>query len=113
MPGPAVCPGAPVSPVGGQQRLQQSRAELGQPGAQRDLGGLQAPAAGQAAGGRCGQPCYLPGGVGGESRLDLRAEPLFCPSAGGACPASAGTGRASQIASFTSTICSASVANSW
>ena len=112
VPGPAVRPRAPVSPVGGQQRLQQPRAELGQPGAQRHLRGLQ-PAAGQAAGGGRGQPRYLGGGVGGELRLDLRAEPPLCPSAGGTCPACAGTGRASQIASFTSTICSASVANSW
>src|SRR5258705_1272503 len=57
-----------------------------------------------------GQPGYL----GGELRLDLVVEPLFSPSgSGGAAGAAAPTGRASQIASFTSTISSVILANWW
>jgi hypothetical protein len=59
------------------------------------------------------QPVYL----GGELRLDLRVEPPFSPSgsadgvAGRGCGIDAPGGRASQIASLTSTIWSLMSAN--
>jgi hypothetical protein len=108
VPGPALGPPARITGVGGQQRLQQPASELGQPLPQRQLRPLDARPGRQRPGDPGGQPPYL----GRRLRGQLIAEPLFCPPGAGAWPAAAGTGRASQIASFTSTICPASSANS-
>jgi hypothetical protein len=111
MPSPTVDPRTVVSGVGGQQLLQQRRAQLGHRGADRQLHRLQvgsAPA--QRVGSQRRQPVYL----GGELRHDLLAEPLFSSpvAAGGAVAAGFG-GRASQIASLTATICSDTAAKRW
>ncbi len=109
MPRPAGGPRATVSGIGRQQRLRHQAPQPGQPGGKRQLRRFQVLAAGQAVSRRRGQPLYL-GGDGGE-RL---AEPPLCPSGGGAWPPCAGVaGRASQIASLTSTIRSVMAANSW
>ena len=109
MPGPAGGARAAEPGIGGQQRLQQAAAQLGQPRADGQFRRLQSLPGGQRPGHRGGQPGYL----GGRLRRELIAEPLFCPSGPGAWPAAAGTGRASQIASLTSAICPVSSANSW
>ena len=113
MPGRA--PGArpAVARVGGQQRFQHRASQLHDRGADRQLGRLDARAAGQGCRDAGGQLRYLGGRVRREPRGELTAEPFFCPSGSGAWPAAAGTGRASQIASLTSAICPASAANSW
>ena len=111
MPGPAVDPRPAVPGVGGQQLLQQRRAQLGHRGADRQLHRGQARTRGAQRGGReRGQPLYL----GGELRRDLRVEPPFSSpvAAGGAVAAGFG-GRASQISSLTATICSLTSAKRW
>jgi hypothetical protein len=109
VPGRADGPRAPEPRIGGQQRLQQATAKLGQPGADGQFRRLQPPAGGQRRRHRGGQLAYL----GGRLRGERVAEPFFCPSGAGAWPpAAGGAGRASQIASLTSTICSLSAANS-
>ena len=109
VPGPAVHGRAAVPGISGQQAFQQAAAKLGQPGAKRQLHRLQAAAPGQVSRGRRRQPPYL----GGRLRRERLAEPPFCPSACRSRPPAAGAaGRASQIASLTSTICSESAANS-
>ena len=115
MPGAAIDPLAAMPGTQGQQALQQRAAQPGHSGADRQLHRLQPlgtgarRAGGQRAGGQRRQPLYL----GGELRLDLRAEPPFSAAvpAGGPCPAAGSAGRASQIASLTSTICSDSAVN--
>ena len=109
MAGPAFHGRAAMPGIGSQQALQQAAAKLAQPSAKRQLHRLQAAAPSQARRGRCGQPAYL-GGRFGRERL---AEPPFCPSASRGWLLAGAAGRASQIASFTSTICSESAANSW
>jgi hypothetical protein len=106
---PAVHAGAPVARVGGQQLPEHAAAELQQPGAEHLLSRLHAGvAAAQGLGRLSGQPCYL-----GRLLLGERvAEPLFSPSGAQDEPVPA-AGLASQIASLTSTIRSASDANSW
>jgi len=109
MTGPPVHPGTAVAGVGGQQVFQQAGAQPGHRGPDSQLHRLQAAAGTQRARRHSGQPLYLGRGLRGE-RL---AEPPLSP-AGPAGDRSAGgvTGPASQIASFTSTICSESTANS-
>jgi hypothetical protein len=110
VPSPAVHGRAAVTGISGEQAFQQAAAQLGQPGAKRQLYRLQAAATGQARRCRRRQPPYL----GGRFRRERLTEPPFCPSASRAwLPAAGAAGRASQIASFTSTICSESAANSW
>ena len=72
--------------------------------------GRHARAGAQRVGGQRGQPLYL----GRERRGDLVAEPPFSSpvAAGGAVAAGFG-GRASQISSFTATICSLTSAKRW
>ncbi|VBA45418.1 hypothetical protein LAUMK13_05462 [Mycobacterium innocens] len=104
---PAVDPRPAVPGVGGQQLLQQRGAKLGHRGADRQLHRGQARARAQCVGGDRGQPVYL----GGDLRRDLLAEPLFSsPVAAGGAEAAGFGGRASQIASLTSTICSLTAA---
>ena len=117
VPGVAIDPLAAMPGIQAQQALQQRAAQPGHRGADRQLHRLQPlgtgshRAGGQRAGGERRQPLYL----GGELRLDLRAEPPFSAPvpAGGPCPAAGSAGRASQIASLTSTICSDSAVNRW
>jgi hypothetical protein len=112
MPGPAVHAGTAVAGIGSQQLPQHAGAELQHPGADHGLGGLQAGVAAQRPGGLRGQPAYLRGRL----RRERLAEPPFSPPARGA-PASPSpaaddkTGLASQIASFTCTICSVTATN--
>ena len=104
----AVDPRPAVPGVGGQQALQQLGAELGHRGADRQLHRRHARPGAQRVRGQRGQPLYL----GRERRGDLVAEPPFSSpvvAAGGADTAGFG-GRASQIASLTSTICSLTAA---
>jgi hypothetical protein len=109
VPRPALHNRAAVPGVRSQQALQQAAAKGGQPGAERQFHRLQATATRQAGRCRCRQPPYLSGGL----RRERLTEPPFCPSASRAWPlAAAAAGRASQIASFTSAICSLSAANS-
>lgn len=110
VPGPARHGRAAVAGISGQQALQQATAKLGQPGTKRQFHRLQAAALSQARRCRRRQPPYL----GGRFRRETIAEPPFCPSGSRPCPPAAkAAGRASQIASFSSTICSESAANSW
>ena len=107
MPLAAQHPRAALAGVGGQQLPQHAAAELQQPGAQHSLGGPEPAVAAQRPGRFGRQPCYL-GGPGFRERGE---EPPFSPSGtGGACVRAAG--RASQIRSFTSTICSTAAVNS-
>jgi transcriptional regulator with XRE-family HTH domain len=107
MPLAAQHPRAALAGVGGQQLPQHAAAGLQQPGAQRSLGGPEPAVAAQRPGRFGGQPCYL-GGPGFRERGE---EPPFSPSGtGGACVRAAG--RASQIRSFTSAICSTAAVNS-
>ena len=100
-------PRAALAGVGGQQLPQHAAAELQQPGAEHRLGGPQPAVAAQRPGRLGGQPCYL----GGLLFRERGEEPPFSPSGtGGACVPAAG--RASQIRSFTSTICSTAAVNS-
>ena len=110
MAGAAVHPRAAMPGIQGQQALQQAGAQPGHRGADRQLHRLQALAGAEGPRGRRGQALYL----GGELRLECRAEPpLSPPCSGGPPPASRLTGRASQIASLTSAIFSVSAVNSW
>jgi hypothetical protein len=110
MPLAAVRPRAAVAGVGGQQLAQHAAAQFQHPGAEHRLGGLQPrTVAAQRPGGLGGQPAYL----GGLLRRERRAEPPLSPAGpAGEKGAAEVTGLASQIASFTATICSASAANS-
>src|SRR6202030_914215 len=100
MPLAAQHPRAALAGVGGQQLPQHAAAELQQPGAQHTLGAPEPAVAAQRPGRFGRQPCYL-GGPGFRERGE---EPPFSPSGtGGACVRAAG--RASQIRSFTSTLC--------
>jgi hypothetical protein len=105
---PAVHPLPAMTVLCAQKLLQQGTAQLGHGGPHGQLHRLQALASAPGGHRQCRQPFYL----GGELRLDLLAEPPFSPpeDAGGA-GADAPGGRASQIASFTSTICSLMSAN--
>src|SRR5439155_18923657 len=106
---PAVDPGSAVAGVGVQELLQQAGPQMQHRGADRQLRGFQALARGaQGASGPLGQLVYLRR----ELRLQLVAEPPFSSSvpAGGAAAAVSG-GRASQMASLTSTIRSDTCAN--
>jgi hypothetical protein len=106
---PAVGPGTPVAGIGRQHLAEQAAAELQQPGPQDRPGRLQAGIAAAQDPGRLGsQPPYL----GCLLRRDRVAGPLFSPSAREGPPVP-DAGLASQIASLTSTIRSASNANSW
>ncbi len=101
-----------VAGIGGQQILQYRGAQPEQPGADRPLGHLQASAAGQ----RCrrgGQPGYLGRRLRREPGGEFPARPPpFCPSGSGAVsPGPANGGRASQIVSFTCSICPVSDRN--
>ena len=111
MPLAAGQPRAAVAGVGGQQLPQHAAAELQQPGAEHLLGGPQPALAAQRPGGFGGQPSYL----GGRLRRESGIEPPFSPPEGGApsprALAGAAAGRASQIASFTCTICSLTATN--
>ena len=103
---------AAVAGVGGQQLLQQRTTQPRHRGADRQLHRLQALAErAQRGNGQFGQAFYL----GGELRFDLLAEPPFSASvpAEGATAVSASGGRASQMASLTSTIRSDSPAKRW
>ena len=101
---------ASVPGIGSQQALQQPTAELGQPGPKRQLRRLQVATASQVRRCRRRQPPYL----GGYFRCERLAKPPFCPRVPRSRPpAATSAGRASQIASFTSAICSESAANSW
>jgi hypothetical protein len=111
MPGAAVDALSAVPGVGSHQLLQQRTPEGRHCGADRQLHRGQA-LAGRAellGGQRC-RPFYL----GRELRRDLIVEPLFSSPvpAGGAVAAGFG-GRASQIASLTSTIRSDTLAKRW
>jgi len=100
-------PRAALAGVGGQQLPQHAAAELQQPGAEHRLGGPEPAVAAQRPGRFGRQPCYL-GGPGFRERGE--EPPLSPPGTGDACvPA---TGRASQIFSLTSTICSTAAVNS-
>jgi hypothetical protein len=107
VPVPAVRAWTPVAGIGGQQLPQHAGPEFQQPGAERRLGRFQAGTAAQSPGCLRGQPPYLCCLFPGE-RV---AEPLFSPSVPEGAPVPA-AGLASQIASLTSTIRSASDANS-
>ncbi len=93
--------------VGGQQPASMLPPTVQQPGPDHRLGGLQPAIAAQRPGRFRRQPFYL----GGLLFRERGEEPPFSPSGAGA-PAFRLTGRASQIFSFTSTICSVSAANS-
>ena len=110
---PARHRGAAVPPVGRQQLPEHAAAELEHPGPDHRLRGLQAgvPAA-QRPGGCRGQPRDL----GGPLVRERPQEPFFSPPVpeGSSSPALPGvTGRASQIASFTSVTCPARSRNRW
>jgi hypothetical protein len=107
---PAVHPGTTVAGIGGQRLPEHGPAEPQQPGPEHRLGRLQAVLAAQRPGGLGCQGVYL----GGLLRRERLPEPPFSPpvpegSSPAALPAA---GRASQIFSFTSMICSTVVANS-
>ena len=95
---------AAVARVSGQQRLQQPAPQLGNRRPDRQFGLLGARPAGQRQRRRRDQPFYLGGCLRCEPGGELIAEPFFCPPRSGAWPAPDRTGRASQIASFTSAI---------
>jgi hypothetical protein len=96
---------AAVAAVGGQDVAEHDTAEFQQPGPDYPLGGFQAGiAAAQGPGGFRGKPGYL----GGPLLRERVPEPPFSPPvAEGASPAASPgrTGRAEQIASFTSVSC--------
>ena len=107
MPVPAARAGARVTGVGRQQLPEDASSELQQPAAQYRLRRLRAgTTAAQGPGRSSGQPPYLCCLLRGERAT----EPLFSPSVpeGALAPTA---GLASQIASLTSTIRSASAAN--
>lgn len=109
---PAVDAGTAMSGIGREQLLEQRTAQLDHRRADRELHRGQAlrPAS-PAERARCqlGELGYL----GGELRLELRVEPPFSASGGGAAPSASGeTGLASQIASLTCTIRSLTATNS-
>jgi hypothetical protein len=98
---------AALAGVGGQQLPQHAPAGLQQPGAEHLLGRPQPAVAAQRPGRLRRQLSYL-GGPGFRERGE---EPPFPPSGtGDACVPAAG--RASQILSFTSAICSTAAVNS-
>ena len=102
-----------VARVSGQQLCEHAAAELQHPGADHGLRRLQAcVTAAQRPGGRRGQPAYL----GGLLLRERVPEPPLSPPGRErpSSPAAPGgdAGRASQIASFTSAIRSASDVNS-
>ena len=106
--GPAVRPRAAVAGIQPQQVFQQPRAQLDHRRPECQFHRLQALACAQRPRRQGGQAPYLGRGLLRE-RL---AEPPFSPAGpAGGCPAAGVTGLASQIASFTSTICSLSAAN--
>jgi len=111
---PAVHPLPAMTVLCRQKLLQQGTAQLGHSGPHGQLHRLQALASTPGGHRQCRQPFYL----GGDLRLDLFAEPPFSPpdpvgcAAGGA-GADAPGARASQIASFTSTICPLISAKRW
>lgn len=119
MPGPARGAGAAVARIGSQQSLQQGSAQGGHCRTDRlfQHGQAAAGTGAQAAGCQCSQGLNFTG----EVVPDPAQEPPFSPSVaagstngpapGGDSAAAAVTGRASQIASFTSTIASVTVAN--
>ena len=102
----AVDVGPAIAVVGGQDLLEQPGSRRVKCFAHRHLHGPQHVLAGtgigQARSGSSGEGGYL----GGDLRLEVRAEPPFSAplTASGGSPAAGRTGRASQIASFTSTI---------
>jgi len=111
VPGPAAHYRAVIPGIQGQQVLQQVRAQPGHRGPDRQFHRRQALPAAQRPGRQRRQPLYL----GGRLRREPRPEPPFSPSRsccpGGSPAAGAAAGRASQIASLTSTIFSVSAAN--
>ncbi len=109
---PAAHPRATVATVQPQQVFQQPRAQPGHGGADRQLHRLQATTGPQRPRCQRGQPLYFGGGIRRERRAELGEEPPFSlPGPAGGSPVAGVTGRASQIASFTATICSESAAN--
>ena len=113
VPGAAIHRRAAVPGIQGQQVFQQARAQPGHRGPDRQFHRRQALPGAQGPGRQRRQPLYL----GGRLRREPCPEPPFSPSGscgpGGSPAAGAAAGRASQIASFTSTICSVSAANCW
>jgi hypothetical protein len=107
---PAVHARAAVAGIGRQRLPEHAAAELQQAGPQDRPGRLQAGLAARRPGGLGRQAAYL----GGFLRRERRPEPPFSPPVPeGSPPAAApAAGRASQIASFTSMICSAVAVNS-
>ncbi len=107
---PAACPRAAVTVISGQQAFQQAAAQRGHGGADRQLHRLQATACAQRGRRQRGKALYL----GGRLRRERLAEPPLSPAGPASSSAAEGvTGLASQIASFTSTICWESSANCW
>ena len=106
--GPAVRPRAAVAELQSQQVFQQPRAQLDHRGPDRQFHRLQATTCAQRLRRHRGQALY----PGGDLLLERLAEPPLSPAGpAGDSPAAGGSGLASQIASFTSTICSLSAAN--
>ncbi len=107
--GPALGSRATVAGIGAQQVFQQGGTQPEHRGADRQLHHLQTGPGSQRARGQGSQGLYL----GGDLRLERPAEPPLSPAGpAGDPPAADVTGLASQIASFTCTICSLSAANS-
>jgi hypothetical protein len=107
----AVDPWPTMARIGGQRPAQQRAPEPHHRGAHGQLHRRQVlPGGTQQAHGQRRQPVYLRGELG----FDLPAEPPFSSpvAAGGAVAAGFG-GRASQIASLTTTICSLTSAKRW
>ncbi|HTR92922.1 MAG TPA: hypothetical protein VMI73_14415 [Trebonia sp.] len=105
VPVPAGNPVAAVAPVGGQGVAEHDAAESQQPCPDYPLGGFQTGiAAAQGPGGFRGQPGHL----GGPLLRERVPEPPFSPPAAEGAPPAAPpgrTGRAEQIAAFTSVSC--------
>jgi hypothetical protein len=105
---PAVHSWATVTGLQPQQVFQQPGAQPAHGGADRQFHRLQATACAQRPRRQGGQALYL----GGDLRGECLAEPPLSPAGPAGDSAAAGVrGLASQIVSFTSTICSESSAN--
>ncbi|WP_245551401.1 hypothetical protein [Gordonia rhizosphera] len=113
MPTATVDAGTAVPAVGTQQLFEQTRPDLGHRRPDRHLHPAQVGiGTAQRAGSQGGQPVYFGGDLRRDLFGDLGGEPPFSACvAAGATGAAAPGGRASQIASLTSTICSDTCAN--